>query len=190
VVLAAGLLLVLAPLQQALLPLPSSESAVALGRLWAQPAGALGVLAGLVVLTRGESFLIRLGPASRFRAELWALVSAGGFLLLPILVGALLAGASPSDVGRSAPAILTALLHSASLALLLLHPTLTLALRIALFGAATWLSPALGASAPSFGPLVTLLDAHVSLRDPSPGALGSSLAASASLVLAALQVRR
>lgn len=190
-VLGVGLLLLgLIPLQQALTPLPSPAGALAQACTWSPLAATLGVLAGLGALSGIGGFLARLDPPTRWRAELGALVTAGAFLLLPTSAGAVLAGAAPAQVAFLAPAILTRLLHLASLGLVLLHPSLPSAPRLALFVAGAWLLPALGAGLPALAPLWALLDLQAPLAPPTRAALAPALAAAIGLFLAARLVRR
>jgi len=186
----ALLLLGLIPLQQALTPLPGQSHALAQLCTWGPLVATLGALAGLSALSCIPAFLARLAPASRWRAELGALMAAGAFLLVPITAGALAAGAAPSEVGLLLPAILTRLLHLASLGLVLLHPSLPSAPRAALFVAGTWLLPALGVRSPSLEPLWALLDLQAPLGPPTRTTLAPALAAALGLLLAARLVRR
>ncbi|HEX6881863.1 MAG TPA: hypothetical protein VF530_00700 [Planctomycetota bacterium] len=187
---AAILFLALIPLQQALTPLPGPAHALEQLRTWGALAAILGVLAGLAALTSIPGLLARLDPDTRWRAELGALMAAGAVLLLPTSAGALAAGAAPLEVGLLAPAILTRLLHLGSLGLVLLHPSLPPAPRLALFVAATWLLPALGAGIPALEPLWALLDLQAPFGALTWARLAPALAAALGLFLAARLVRR
>jgi hypothetical protein len=164
------------------LPSPAGTLTAALG--WAHPAGLTGTSLALVVLSRGEAFLARVDPGTRYRGEFGALGLAPLLLQLPILAGALLSGAAPVDLARALPAILTADLQLASIASLFLLPRLSTVPRVGLFVTAVVLVPALCARDARLAPLHAFLDAGAVLRAPLHEALLPALAAAAALALA------
>jgi hypothetical protein len=105
------------------------------------------------------------------------------------LASALLSGGAPSALARALPAILSSDLLLASVALLLLIPALSTALRTFLFLAAVWLVPALCAGDPFLGRVAALLDAGAVFRASSAAALPTTLAAGAALALAGYLLR-
>ena len=174
------------PLLQSLAPLPTSRGALEVALGWCLPAGLFGTGLALATLSRGSSFLARVDPRTRFLGELGALLAAALYLQLPILLGALAAGATVSDLGRAALAILSADLHLAGISLLLLIPPLSSPLRISLFLAAAWLVPALCMADAALARATTWLDAAAALR---AGPASGSLAAAAGLALCAFLLR-
>lgn len=183
-VLVAGPLLV-----RSLRPSPSSATDLGLFLIWTYPAGLIGVVFGLATLSHGDVFLRRLDPRTRWGGELGALLAAGLYLQLPILVAALLSGVPPSDLARAVPVILTSALQLASVALLLLYPALSTALRTSLFLSAVWFVPALVAGNAPLGRAAALLDAGAVLRPVAVDALPRALVASAALALAGYLLR-
>ncbi|NOT29109.1 MAG: hypothetical protein HOP15_01535 [Planctomycetes bacterium] len=170
-------------------PLPSPAGSIYALLAWTHPAGLIGVWFGLVALSRGAAFLVRVDGSTRALGELGALFLAGAALQLPILVGALLSAAAPADLGRSLPAILTADLLLASSAALVLLPELSTAVRTGLFLAAVVLVPALCARDLRFAPLSAFFDAGAVLRRPTREVLLPALAAGVSLALAGFLLR-
>lgn len=184
-------LLGLAPLLQALSPLPTPERAVAQVLLWAPPTGFLGTAVGLLLLSRSVSFLRRLDPPARWRARIGTLSIAGLCLQLPLFAGACWAGGRPSDLALLAPAILSRQLLVASLALLLLRFSISATLRVALFLSLVWLLPPLLSSDLALLPgFFALLDARLPLAHATPAHELAALSASAALLLAGRLVRR
>lgn len=181
------LLLAGQPLLNSLTPLPSSRGVLEVALDWCFPAGLVGTGLGLATLSRGAPFLARIDARTRFLGELGALGCAAAYLQLPILLGALAAGAAPGDLGRAALAILTTDLHLAAISLLLLLPTLSSPLRLSLFLGAAWLVPAL-CSADSLARGSAWLDAAAPLRAAS-GAVPRTLAPAVALALAAFLLR-
>jgi hypothetical protein len=110
------------------------------------------------------------------------------YLQFPILGGALLGGARLSDIGLALPAILTSDLHLAGLALLLLLPTASTALRTSLLLAGLWLLPALSAGDARLARACALLDAGAPLRS-SDRSLAAALAAGVALSTCAYLLR-
>jgi hypothetical protein len=159
-----------------LAPVPSSRSSLELALAWVFPAGLVGATLGLVTLSSGAQFLARLDPRTRFQGELGGLWLSIAYLHLPILSGALAAGASAGDLARALPAILTADLHLAGISLVLQLPPLSTALRATLLLSAVWLVPALCAGDPTLARAAALLDAGAALREEAP-ALPSAAAA-------------
>lgn len=115
---------------------------------------------------------------------------AGMLLLLPTFAGVLLAGAALDRVASLGLAILTVVLHLASAAQLLLHPALSVALRVPLFLLLVWVPAPLCASGACPRSIAALFDAYGPLLAPGPESLGSSMAATAALLLAGHLVRR
>lgn len=182
------LLLVAQPFLRSLAPMPSSRSALETALDWAFPAGLLGAALSLILLSRGTPFLSRLDQETRFRGELGALLASAIYLQLPILLGALLAGAAVGELGRALPAILTADLHLAGIAILLLVPALSTALRASLFLSAAWFLPALCSADESLARVSLLLDAGAALRAAAHG-VPTTLAAAVALILSAHLLR-
>ncbi len=162
-------LLWLVPLLGRLSP-ESWGSAKAIGAVqdWAFPAGLLGAVSCILVLSEGEGFLCRLPGRTRWLGEFGALTAACLYLQLPIAAGALAAGARPLDLARAALAILALDLHLSSIALLLLVLPLHGALRAFLLAGVTALVPALLADANAVArALGSIADATAPLRrDP------------------------
>lgn len=144
--------------------MPSSRSALEVALDWTFPAGLLGATVSLAILSRGGPFLSRIDSRTRFRGELGALLGATLYLQLPILLGALLSGAAARELAHALPAILTADLHLAGIAILLLVPALSTALRASLLLSAAWCLPALGSADESLARVTLLLDAAAALR--------------------------
>lgn len=182
------LLLVGQPFFSGLAPIPSPRGALDVALAWTFPTGLLGTALGLVSLSRGAPFLNRLDPRTRFRGELGALLAAGFYLQLSMISGALLAGASPLDLGRALPAIFTADLHLASIAILLLLPELPTAMRVSLLLAAAWLVPALFSARESLARVSVLVDASAALR-AGPHEAPAALAPAVALTMAAYLLR-
>jgi hypothetical protein len=177
------------PLLEASIRPASLLGAIDSTRTWAFPAGLIGVAAAVADLSLARDFLARLDSHSRLLGELGALALAAVYLQLPIFLGTLLFTASPADWGRSLPAILTADLHLAGVALVLLFPNFGAALRTSLFVAAVWLLPALCARDASLGRFAALVDPRMALRAHSLSALVPSLSAACSLGLTAYLLR-
>lgn len=156
---------------------------------WAFPAALIGVSFALATLSEGASFLARVDPTARFFGGLGALVGAALYLQCPILAAALLSGLAPADVGRSSAAILSSDLELASVALLLLHPPLSTALRTSAFLVVVTLLPALAAGDGLLARPAAFLDAGAPLRLASASAVSSALAAGSSLALLAYLLR-
>lgn len=170
------------PLLHSLRPLPTSVSAWDQAMPWVLPAGLLGMTLALVTFSRGIALLERLDPMTRLEGEFGGLLLAGLCLQLPILSGALLSGATLTDVGAGLPAILTFTLHLASIALLLLTPALPTTLRASLFLSLVWLVPALCSAGPRFARLATWIDVRSPLRSAASVGLPSLLSALALLM--------
>jgi hypothetical protein len=173
------------PLASAIQPLPGPHGNLDVVMAWAFPTGLLGTLLGLLVLVRGRAFLARLSPGTRWGGELVGLGAAALIMQLPILGGALLTGAGPADLASSLPAILSADLHLAAIALVLLQPALDRTLTACAFLACAWLLPALVAADEPLRRIAGLLDAGRALRADdlaAPVATGACIAA-ASLLL-------
>lgn len=182
------LLLAGQPFLRGLAPMPSPRGALEVAIDWTFPAGLLGTVMGLAILSRGAPFLNRLDPWTRFRGELGALLTAGLYLQFPALLGALASGAAPRDLGRVLPAIFTADLHLAGIAILLLLPELSTALRASLLLAAAWLVPALCAADEALARVSVLFDAGAVLRAGAHG-VPSALAPAVALTFAAYLLR-
>jgi hypothetical protein len=168
--------------------LPSSRGALALALEWSFPAGLIGVSASLVTLSHGGSFLARFAPTTRFLGELGALVLSALYLQLPVLAGIFLGEHALHDLGPALPAILTADLHLAGIALLLLLPSLSAPLRVSLFLALAWLVPALCSADQVLAHASVWLDAAAALRRGAGDLLAASAPATA-LVLTAYLLR-
>lgn len=168
---------------------PTSGSLALIVLAWAHPAALIGVSFALATLSEGDSFLARLDPRTRYFGELGALLGAAIYLQAPILAGGLLSGLAPADVGRSSAAILSSDLEFASVALLLLHPPLSTALRTSAFLAAVVLLPALGAGHGLLARPAAFLDAGAPLRLASALSVSCALAAGSSLALFAYLLR-
>jgi len=182
------LLLAAQPFLRGLAPMPSSRSALEVALDWTFPAGLLGTTLSLAILSRGGAFLSRLDSGTRFRGELGALLGATLYLQLPILLGARLAGAAPGELARALPAILTTDLHLAGIAILLLVPSLSTALRASLLLSAAWFLPALGSADEPLGRVTGMLDAAAPLRTGAQ-AVPITLASALALILAAHLLR-
>jgi hypothetical protein len=182
------LLLASQPFLRSLAPLPSSRSALEVALDWTFPAGLLGATVSLATLSRGGAFLSRLDTGTRFRGELGALLGATAYLQIPILLGARFAGAAPGELARALPAILTTDLHLAGIALLLLVPALSTALRASLLLSAAWFLPALGSTDEPLARVTLLFDAATALRTGSQ-AVPITLAPALALTLAAYLLR-
>lgn len=182
------LLLAAQPFVRGLAPMPSSRSALEVALDWTFPAGLLGATLALVVLSRGGAFLSRIDSRTRFRGELGALLAATLYLQLPSLLGALLAGAAPGELVRVLPAILTSDLHLAGIALVLLVPALSTALRASLLLSAAWFLPALGSADEPLARVTMLFDAAAALRAGTK-VLPILLAPAVALTLAAYLLR-
>ena len=182
------LLLLGQPLLRSLAPLPTSRGALEVALGWCLPAGLVGTGLGLAALSRGTPFLARIDPRTRFLGELAALAGAALYLQLPILIGALAAGATLADLGGAGLGILTSDLHLAGISLLLLIPPLSSPLRLSLFLTAAWLVPALCKADDSLARVTVWLDAAAALR-AAPELAPGALAAAAALALAAFLLR-
>src|SRR5262245_47657341 len=84
--------------------LPSPEGPLEGALVWTHPAALFGVSLALVVLSEGAPFLVRVDPRTRYWGELGASLLAALYLQLPILLGALLSGVAPADLGWFGPA--------------------------------------------------------------------------------------
>jgi len=145
-------LVALAPLLQGLAPLTShADPTAGLVLPWLSLAGWAGAALGLAVLSGGSAFLQRVPGHPRCAGELGGLYLAALLMQLPIMVGALLAGAQSIDLLAVLPGILALDLHLAAVALLSLFVPLPGALRVLLFTSVIWFVPALlpQAAAPS-----------------------------------------
>jgi hypothetical protein len=177
------------PILFGLRPLPTPGTGLDLALAWAFPAALVGVGVALWTLSEGAAFLQRLDPVTRGLGEWGALTSASLYLQLPILASALLSGASPADLGRALPAILTTDLFLASVALLTLLPDLAPAVRTSLFLGAVWILPALATTDGSLAPYVSALDVRSSLRAETLAASVRLLPAAVALALASHLLR-
>jgi len=183
-------LLIWVPLVVELQALPSSQSALDVAVLCFFPAALVATAASQEHLSRSSEFLARLPPGMRFAGEAGALALAALYLQLPILLGALGAGASALDIGSALPDILTADLRLAGTSLVLLSLPLSSRARFASLLLATWILPALSAYAPRIlRVLVTPIDAGLSLRADGHPAVVPALAAALALWSAAYLLR-
>jgi len=178
------------PLVLGLRPLATPEEAVALTRAWCYPAGLIGVLLAQVALSRSEAFLERLDPRTRWEGELGGLVGSALYLQLPMVAGALASGATPLDLARGLPDILTSDLRLAALALLVLVLASTTTLRALAFLGLCWLLPAFLADGALAGRAIAhVLDAGAALRAPTAAAWTSSLLVASALLIAGRLLR-
>jgi hypothetical protein len=183
------LLLGAVPLATSIQPLPSAQGTLEICMAWVFPAGLLGALLGLLLLARGRAFLVRLDAKTRWSGELGALLGAAISMQLPIVGGALLTGLTPADLAPSTPAILSADLHLAAIALLLLQPALDHTAKACAFLACAWLLPALCAADDQLARVAALLDASSALRIGEHASMLPPFATGLCLVAAAYLLR-
>lgn len=177
------------PLLRSLTPVPTPRTGLDLALAWAFPAALLGIGLALDTLSKGAEFLQRLDPLSRSLGEWTALSAAGAYLQLPSLAGALLSGASPSDLGQALPAILTTDVLLGSVAFLSLLPASPTPLPTGLFLASTWVLPALAGADATLARFTAWLDVRPVLRAETWAEILPTLAAALGLALGAHLLR-
>jgi len=188
-VLTLSALLVLTPILQHSAHVGALEWPVEHLRPWLIPASWIGSALGMGLLGRHRWVLGHLGTARLWLSEWVALGAASLLLQLPILMGGFLSGASPVDMARLLPAILSTALHSGALALVLLSTSARADLRLGLLLLAAWLGPAFAAGCAKLHVFLAPLAPGLVLGRDSSTALLPALASAGALAAFALWLR-